>query len=172
MHGGTIEAKSAGAGTGAQFLVRLPVAVAQRADASAPLVGSTKSSPVLGQSILVVDDNQDSAESLAMLLRLVGHEVRTAHDGLAAVGAAEVFQPDVVLLDIGLPKLDGYEVARRIRAQRGDEVVLVALTGWGQQEDRQRAKDAGFDHHVTKPIEFEALKTLLRSIGERAERHG
>jgi CheY-like chemotaxis protein len=109
-----------------------------------------------------VDDNQDSADSLAMLLRIMGHEVRTANDGLEAVATTTTFQPDVVILDIGLPKLNGYEVAKRIREQpRGAAVVLVALTGWGQEEHRRQSKDAGFDHHFTKPVDVEVLEKVL-----------
>jgi CheY-like chemotaxis protein len=114
--------------------------------------------------ILVVDDNQDAADSLAMLLRILGHEVHTAHDGLEAVGAAGVFRPDVVLLDIGLPTLNGYDAGRRIREQQGADVVLIALTGWGQEEDRRRSKEAGFDHHMTKPVEFDALQKVLADL--------
>jgi CheY-like chemotaxis protein len=112
-----------------------------------------------------VDDNRDSAISLGMLLRLMGNEVRTAHDGLEAVQAAEAFGPDVVLLDIGLPKLNGYEAARRIREQpRGGDVVLIALTGWGQEEDRRRSKEAGFNFHMVKPLELAALEKLLAGL--------
>ena len=112
--------------------------------------------------ILVVDDNQDAADSLGMVLSTMGHEVQTAHDGLEAIGAAAAFKPDLILLDIGLPKLDGFEVARRIRAQEGGgDVLLVALTGWGQDADRQRSLEAGFDEHMTKPVEFRALEELL-----------
>lgn len=111
--------------------------------------------------ILVVDDNQDSADSLSLLLRMLGNEVRTAHDGLQAVAAATEFHPDLVLLDIGLPKLNGYDAARRIRAVRGDRVVLIAVTGWGQKEDRRRSREAGFDHHLTKPVDLAALNQLL-----------
>ncbi len=114
--------------------------------------------------ILVVDDNQDSADSLAMLLRILGNEVQTARDGLEAIEAAADFRPDCVLLDISLPKLNGYEAARRIRQQQGKDVVLVALTGWGQEEDRRRSQEAGFDHHILKPIEFDVLQTLLATI--------
>ena len=116
--------------------------------------------------ILVVDDNRDAADSLGMLLRMMGNEVQTAYDGLDAVGAAAAFQPDMVLLDIGLPKLSGYEVACRIRGQDGGaNVLLVALTGWGQEEDLRRSKQAGFDHHMTKPVDFNALKKLLAETG-------
>jgi DNA-binding response OmpR family regulator len=110
----------------------------------------------------VVDDNRDAADSLGMLLRMSGNEVYTAHDGLEAVEAAATFRPDVVLLDIGLPKLNGFEAARRIRAQQGGAaMLLIALTGWGQEEDRRRTKEAGFDHHITKPVEFNVLQKLL-----------
>ncbi len=111
--------------------------------------------------ILVVDDNRDAGDSLEMLLRNLGNEVRTAHDGLEAVAAAAAFQPDVVLLDIGLPKLNGYDAARRIRDERGDAVVLIAVTGWGQAEDRRLSHEAGFDHHLTKPISLAALRKLI-----------
>jgi CheY-like chemotaxis protein len=112
--------------------------------------------------ILVVDDNRDSADSLAMLLKLSGHEVRVAHDGLKAVEAAATFQPDVILLDIGLPGLNGYEAARRIREQQRDkDLILVALTGWGQEEDRRRSEEAGFHAHIVKPVDFAALTRLL-----------
>lgn len=112
--------------------------------------------------ILVVDDNLDSANSLAMLLKLSGHDVHTAHDGVEAVDAAAKLQPNVILLDIGLPKLNGYDAARRIRQQRSDNgLVLVALTGWGQDEDKRRSTEAGFDFHLVKPIDPSALQKLL-----------
>ena len=115
--------------------------------------------------ILVVDDNQDAANTLTMMLRTLGHEVHTAYDGLEAVQAAASFRPDVVLLDIGLPKLNGYETARHIREQpSGQKVSLVALSGWGQEEDKRRAKEAGFDYHLTKPVETAALQKLLASV--------
>ncbi len=112
--------------------------------------------------ILVADDNQDSAESLAMLLTMMGHDVRTELDGAQAVETARAFQPQVVLLDLGMPRLNGYEAARRIRAlPGGDEVVLIAQTGWSQPEDRRRSQEAGFDHHVVKPIPSGSLEKLL-----------
>ena len=115
----------------------------------------------------MVDDNRDSADSLGMLLRLKGNDIRTAHDGLEAVAAADTFRPELVLLDIGLPKLNGYDAARRIRQQPwGAAVVLVALTGWGQEEDRRRSHEAGFDFHVVKPVDLAALEQLL--AGSRA----
>lgn len=112
--------------------------------------------------LLIVDDNRDTAESLSMLLELMGHEVRMAHDGLAAIDVAAEFQPDGVLLDIGLPKLNGYDTARRIREQSwGQAMHLIAVTGWGQDNDRTQAKAAGFDHHLTKPIDIQTLVKLL-----------
>lgn len=115
--------------------------------------------------ILVVDDNPDSAMSMAMLLSMMGHETRTAHDGEAAVAAAEEFRPRVILLDIGLPKLNGYEVAQRIRQEKwGESMFLVAVTGWGQDEDRQRAEDVGMNLHMVKPVEPAALDRVLDSL--------
>ena len=113
----------------------------------------------------MVDDNEDAANSLAMLLEVMGHETRVAYDGLAAVEAAMEFRPQLMLLDIGLPKLDGYGVARRIReAPWGKGVTLAAVTGWGQETDRDRAEDAGFDRHLTKPVNLETLKDLLENL--------
>ena len=125
-----------------------------------PAASDPKTGPA--RRILVVDDNEDSAESLTILLSLAGHETHTAYDGLEAIEAAETFQPDVILLDIGLPKLNGFEVARKIREQPwGQAMVLVALTGWGQEEDRHRSREAGFNHHLTKPVDPLALTNLL-----------
>ena len=151
MHGGAVEVRSDGPGKGSEFVVRLPVAVEVEGQGLQGAAGGEKVTAPPARRILVVDDNQDAADSLGMLLRMTGNEVHTAHDGLEAVGAAAAFQPDVVLLDIGLPKLNGYEVARRIRAQEGGaDMLLVALTGWGQEEDRRRSREAGFDHHMTQ----------------------
>jgi CheY-like chemotaxis protein len=114
------------------------------------------------ERILVVDDNRDAAQGLAMLLEIKGHEVATAHDGPEALTRAQEFQPTVVLLDIGLPAMDGYQVARELRRQEGgDEILLVAVTGYGHDSDRQRSRDAGFDHHLLKPVRLEALENLL-----------
>ena len=136
-------------------------------------IGSSPQTPALidgaaaARRILVVDDNQDSAESLALMLRLEGHETRSAQDGMEALLLADVFRPEVVLLDIGLPKLDGYEVARRIRtAPWGAVMLLVALTGWGQEGDRRRALEAGFDQHLVKPVDHGALTKLLAEVKE------
>ncbi len=115
--------------------------------------------------ILVVDDNRDSAASLSMLLSVMGNDTRTAHDGLEALELAEAFRPDLIVLDIGMPKLNGYDVCRRIRERPwGNSVCLVALTGWGQEEDRRRAEEAGFDQHFTKPVDPALLETLLLKI--------
>jgi CheY-like chemotaxis protein len=121
-----------------------------------------QTAPPLARRILVVDDNRESAASLAMLLDLTGNETKTAHDGVEAVEAAASFRPDVVLLDIGLPQLNGYDAARKIRAQPwGTSMVLVALTGWGQEEDRRKSHEAGFNAHMVKPVDYDALMQLL-----------
>jgi signal transduction histidine kinase len=164
MHGGSIEARSNGLGHGSEFIVRLPI------DLTAQLKrqGNTdpdKSVTASGLRILVVDDNRDTADSLSMLLRFMGNEPQTAYDGIEAVAAAGEFRPDVVLLDIGLPKLNGYGEAQRIREQPwGKHIVLTALTGWGQEDDRKRSKDAGFDNHIVKPVELPALMNLLAGL--------
>lgn len=115
-----------------------------------------------GRRVLVADDNEDSCETMAMLLEALGNEVRVAHDGAQAVEQAGDFRPHVALLDIGMPRVDGYEAARRIRAEEwGKAIVLVALTGWGQDEDRRRSQEAGFDRHLIKPVDIEALQRVL-----------
>ena len=111
--------------------------------------------------VLVVDDNEDAANSLATLLEVMGYQVRTAYDGPEAIEAADDFKPEVALLDIGLPRLSGYDIARHVRSSRGSGVLLVAITGWGQEDDRRRAREAGFDHHFTKPADFEVLLELI-----------
>jgi PAS domain S-box-containing protein len=162
MHGGTVEAYSDGPGKGSEFVVYLPLAPHVK-DRGIHGNGGEAMAP-LPCRILVVDDNRDSAKSLGILLRIMGNEVHTAHDGLEAVGAAGVFRPNVVLLDIGLPKLNGYEAARRIREQLGAGVALIALTGWGQDDDRRRSKEAGFDYHMTKPVDLDELSKLLGEL--------
>ncbi len=162
MHGGTAEAHSDGPGKGSEFVVRLPLAVERKDKGPQGTADGEKVLPPMKRRILVVDDNRDAADSLGMLLRMMGNEVHTAYDGLEAVRAAAAFRPDMVLLDIGLPKLNGYEAARSIREQDGGtDMFLVALTGWGQEEAHRRSKEAGFDHHMTKPVEFAALQKLL-----------
>ena len=163
MHGGTVEARSAGAGLGSQFVVRLPIVIDGQEAATPMQTAAEGRMPT--HRILVVDDNQDSAASLAMLLQITGHETYTAHDGAAAFEAAEKHRPDVVLLDIGLPALNGYEVCRRLRNQPwGKKIVIIALTGWGQEEDRRKSREAGFDGHLVKPVDYAALLTLLGSL--------
>lgn len=167
MHEGRVEASSV-LGKGSEFVVRLPAALA--AAAKPPSPPSEEAKPT-GPSLrmLVVDDNVDAAESLAMLMRASGHDVRTAHDGPTALDLALDYRPNVVLLDIGLPGLDGYEVAKRMRQQPVHQnVVVVAMTGYGKESDRKRAQDAGFDHHLVKPARFEQLQKILASVSERA----
>lgn len=164
MHGGTVEALSAGVGQGSEFVIRLPLLSGQPAIAQQPTVNPSVSTRP--RRVLVVDDNHDSADSLATLLKLSGHDVYTANDGLEAVEAAARLQPDVIVLDIGMPRLNGYEAARQIRAQpRHKDLTLVALTGWGQAEDRRRCEDAGFDAHLVKPVDLVALTKLLAEPG-------
>jgi PAS domain S-box-containing protein len=161
MHGGTVEARSEGLGTGSEFIVRLPVLSDGESDPAAVDAPAQKH-PSGKSRVLVVDDNHDAARSLAMLLKIMGNEVATAHDGMEAVQVASTFQPRVVLLDIGMPKMNGYEVARRIReAPWGQGMTLIAVTGWGQEEDKRRAYEAGFNHHLTKPIGAAAIAKVL-----------
>jgi PAS domain S-box-containing protein len=163
LHGGAVEARSAGPGQGSEFTVRLPLApVQEKASLERPLV---EGAGVSGVRILVADDNRDSANSWAALLTLAGHEVRTAYNGQEALDVATEFRPQLSLLDIGMPELSGYDVARRIREQEwGAGAVLVALTGWGQEQDKQHASAAGFDYHFTKPVEMSALDPILTKL--------
>ena len=163
LHNGRVEARSAGVGRGSEFIVRLPVAAvsADSLPPAKPTVDDTPR-PLVSRRVLVVDDNHDSAESLALLLRLAGHLVETAHDGEAALEVAERLQPDAILLDLGMPRLNGYEVCERIRARPwGQAVLMVAQTGWGQAQDRARTRDAGFDAHLTKPIDPAVVQAML-----------
>lgn len=165
LHGGRVEAFSEGPGRGSEFVVTLPT-VAPPPPARARRTDSE--TPVGGHRILIVDDNRDSTDSLAMLLRLTGNEVSTAYDGEQAIEAAAALRPEVILLDINMPKRDGYECCRCIRAQPwGRDVFLIALTGWGQEEDRRRAEEAGFNHHMVKPVSPEELTALLASLAQK-----
>jgi CheY-like chemotaxis protein len=166
LHGGSVRATSEGPGRGSQLVVRLPLALpvelpparpaaAPRARTGAPL------------RVLVVDDNVDGAKALGQLLRLAGHEVSLAHDGPAALAAAAAAPLDLVLLDIGLPGMDGYAVAARLRAEGHADTALVALTGYGREEDLRRSRDAGFDHHLVKPIGFAQLQKLVLEVRGR-----
>jgi signal transduction histidine kinase/DNA-binding response OmpR family regulator len=175
-HGGTVEAHSEGPGKGSEFVVRLPLEARSshpgvRGDEPPALAGTPAAGVFLGtpegdlrtpQRVLVVDDNRDGADSLGMILRLSGYDVRLAHDGPEALAAAASFRPQVVVLDIGLPGMDGYEVARRLRADSpARDAVLVAVTGYGRSEDRARSRESGFDHHLVKPVDLDALARVL-----------
>ena len=164
MHGGQVEARSAGPGQGSEFLVRLPLVPSRRMERESPQ--ATLTDPVLGpRRVLVVDDNHDAAESLALLLRMQGAEVEVVFNGPDALEALSRHRPSVVLLDIGMPGMDGCEVAREIRQRPGFEsATLIALTGWGQEEDRRRSQSAGFDHHLIKPADMVELEKLLVSL--------
>ncbi|MCW1923927.1 PAS domain S-box protein [Luteolibacter arcticus] len=163
MHGGTIEARSEGEGRGSEFIARLPMVKSPVQNVGQQAVDE----PVgfASRRILVTDDNVDSAESLGMFLELLGNDVSTANDGLHALEVAERFLPEVILLDIGMPKLNGYETCRRIREQTwGKKAILIAMTGWGQDEDKRRSDEAGFDHHLVKPVDTGDLVKLLASL--------
>jgi two-component system CheB/CheR fusion protein len=166
MHGGTLEASSAGLGQGSVFAVCLPLA--QEEGVRAAPEAEREQEAAAGLRILVVDDNEDSADSLAMWLRLKGHDVRTAYGGPEALAAALEQRPELVLLDIGMPGMSGYEVARRLRANPDTRrTVLVAMTGWGQEEDRRQSREAGIDQHLVKPLEPRALEDLLVRLAAR-----
>jgi PAS domain S-box-containing protein len=165
MHGGNVEANSAGLGTGSEFVVRLPLVSRGLGEPEAPGKNEFRHSPFSRRRVLVVDDNVDAADSLATLLCLGGHEVQVAHGGPAALELVKVYRPEMAFLDIGMPGMDGYEVARRMRKQPGlEKVVLAALTGWGQEEDRRRTSEAGFDHHLVKPPELKMVESLLAGL--------
>jgi PAS domain S-box-containing protein len=164
MHGGSIEAESEGPGRGSRFVVRLPLAIAER---EAAITGGNGEAAKATSKlrILVVDDNRDAAESLAMLLKIMGNNVRTASDGEAGVQAAAEFLPHVILLDIGLPKLNGYEACRRIRQQGWSKnMVIIAVTGWGAEDDRRKSEEAGFDRHMVKPVDPTSLMNLVAGL--------
>jgi CheY-like chemotaxis protein len=159
MHGGSVSVSSEGPGRGSEFTVRLPVGNVTRKDA-VPTTSHESGSSL--HRVLVVDDNRDSANSLGMLLDVMDYEVKVAFDGASALEELDSFDAEAVFLDIDMPKMDGYEVARRIRQRRRPEdVVLVAITGWGQDGDRARSREAGFDHHLLKPVEIESLRAVL-----------
>jgi PAS domain S-box-containing protein len=167
LHGGKVEAHSAGLGKGAEFVVRLPAA-AQGSDELADSAASDGIRPGMAR-VLVVEDNHDAAETMMMLMELLGHRVRVAHDGIVALEMAQANPPDVMLVDIGLPGIDGYEVARRVRQHAAlKQVVLVALTGYGREEDRDEALLAGFDYHLVKPVEVRALQALVDQLATPA----
>jgi signal transduction histidine kinase len=165
LHGGSLIARSEGPGRGSEFVVTLPFAKVA-AHAEDPSSRAAARGGLTPCRVLVVDDNRDAADSVALLLKLLGADVRMTYDGPGALAAIETFRPAIVLLDIGLPGMDGYEVARRIRQRSDlDHVTLIALTGWGQAEDRLRSQEAGFQHHLVKPADPAALEALLATIG-------
>ena len=162
LHSGTVEVMSAGAGQGSEFTVRLPISRSSEEQTCEPRAPSAPKAR--SRNILIIDDNEDSAQTLGDLLELAGHQATVAHNGPDGLAAAGRLRPDVVVLDIGLPGMNGYEVARRIRAEPwGALILLIALTGWGQPQDKREAEAAGFDHHVTKPFDIDALDGLLQS---------
>jgi CheY-like chemotaxis protein len=164
MHGGSVAAHSAGLGRGSEFVVRLPLAdpaEGRAANENGNHIGTGPAPPRGTRRVLVVDDHADAADSLAMLLRMEGHQVRVARNGPDALDAVRAEPPEVILLDLGMPGMDGYEVARRLRQRDGRGLLIVALTGWGQEEDRRRTREAGFDHHLVKPADPAELRLLL-----------
>jgi len=167
LHGGSVRAHSDGPGRGSMFEVRLPIA----AGPAPMLPGTTTAAPRVqearGPSVLIVDDNHDAADSMAYMLEMMGAGTRVVYGGPDAVAAVEAQTPALVLLDIGMPGMDGYEVARRLgRHPKRHEMLVVALTGWGQSEDRQRTREAGFDEHLVKPAEIDVLEALLARVAK------
>lgn len=159
-HGGNVEVNSGGTGLGSEFIVRLPIEV-NLAEHSGSLMATVVDGQ-RSQRVLIVDDNDDAATSLAMLLELDGHDTRTAADGMTCLSVADMFDPETIILDIGLPGLDGYEVAKLIRKRpNGLAITLIALTGWAQPRDKESARSAGFDFHLTKPVDYELLRSIL-----------
>jgi len=166
LHGGTIEAHSEGVGKGSEFVVRLPEAVESALEAGAAAVNA--SSPPRPLRVLVVDDSEDTAETMGTLLEMAGHTIQVAHSGPAALEAAAAFRPDVVLLDIGLPGLDGFQVAQRLREDPAlKNITLIAASGYGQEEDLRRSKEVGIDRHLVKPVDPRELQDLLAAVAER-----
>ena len=166
MHGGTITAESGGMGRGSRFTVRLPLAETVLSTAPAP--AAADSATASARRVLVVDDNHDFATSLAMILRDMGNDVRVEHDGIDGLRGAEAFQPEVAFLDIGLPGISGYELARRLRENRAHgAMVLIAVTGWGQARDKARATQAGFDYHLVKPLDPQQLAAILQTLDRK-----
>ncbi|MDZ7637010.1 MAG: response regulator [Bryobacterales bacterium] len=174
MHGGKVEARSEGENRGSVFTVSLPVAEGGQANSPAGAItedeGTARDEPYTGapRRLLIVDDNRDAAELLAMIATQMGHEVRTAHDGAEAIEAGSAFLPDTILMDLGMPNMNGYEAATQIRKLPwGANVALIALTGWGQQSDRERSRDAGFDAHLVKPVEVAEVRRALETVRHR-----
>jgi CheY-like chemotaxis protein len=168
LHGGRVEARSDGPAKGSEFLAWIPLLPAQ---AQQPDGAKQEAGAVPPRRVLVVDDVADTADMLAMLVEMEGHDVQVARSGPAALELAAACRPDVVLLDLGMPGMDGYEVARRLREQQGgDKLALIAVTGYGQHEDRERTRAAGFRHHLLKPVDVEELRRLLQETPPTADR--
>ncbi len=169
LHGGSVQARSEGLGKGSEFILRLPLGtVSNNRPEKQPAAAAVQ--PVTGRKVLVVDDNRDAAETLSILIKLCGCDVRTSFNGSEALEVAEVFQPDVALLDIGMPGLNGYEMAQQIRRRLwGKRMRLIAVTGWGQEDDKRRAMAAGFDYHLRKPIDSDSLRSLLNAGGKAVD---
>jgi two-component system CheB/CheR fusion protein len=168
LHGGRVEARSAGPGKGAEFVVRLPALPDQAEEV--PVRSREPWKLARPARMLIVEDNPDAAESLALLLELLGHRVGVARDGATAIDLARRSPPEIMLVDIGLPGMDGYEVARRVRDDPAlKSVVIVALTGYGRDEDRRRALEAGFDHHLAKPVDVAKLQDLIAELLKRSQ---
>jgi CheY-like chemotaxis protein/two-component sensor histidine kinase len=164
MHGGTLEARSAGPGHGSTFLLRLPAVESTDATPQPSVTGGSQ-----GRRVLVVDDNRDSADTSSAILRLLGNEVESAYSGSGAIEVAKAFRPNVVLLDIAMPDMDGFETLKRLRHVHGlEKIFAIAMTGYGTQEDKRRTLEAGFNAHLTKPVELDALVNLLNLARERA----
>ena len=164
LHGGSVQARSEGAGKGSDFIVRLPIGAPLPEDLDTDAETDSLAADA-GLKILVVDDNRDAADTCAMLLEASGHHVQTAYTGRQALELARTFRPHALLMDIGLPDIDGYQLAQQVRAAPwGRSAALVAVTGWGQEQDRLRAVAAGFDQHLVKPISAETMDTLLQSL--------
>jgi CheY-like chemotaxis protein len=166
LHGGTIEAHSEGVGKGSRFTVRLSTTADPAGDVDDVRPGRDAVAASACR-ILIAEDNQDAAEMMRLMLSFKGHDVRVASDGVEAVALAERFLPHIAFVDIGMPRMDGYDAARAIRERLGPRVVLVAVTGWGQDEDKRRSVEAGFDHHVTKPPEPEVLEQLIATCARK-----
>jgi CheY-like chemotaxis protein len=171
LHGGSVHAASDGAGRGAELTIRLPLAASADVQRTEVAVSRARAPAPDAIRVLIVDDNPDAAETLAAALRLQGRAVEVAHDGPQALKAAHDFRPNVALLDIGLPVMDGYELARRLRWAAGRDplappLALIALTGYGEQSDRERSREAGFVHHLVKPVDLDALMALLENLDD------
>jgi CheY-like chemotaxis protein len=164
LHGGSVEVQSRGRNLGASFVVRLPALSESPATVNGAPPTSADTPVVVRRRVLIVDDNPDVLEGLCRLVTRLGNEVRRAHDGLQALEVGREFQPDVVLMDLGMPNLNGYDAARRMRKEPwGRDVALVATTGWGQDEDRRRSAEAGFDRHLVKPVSMDVLREVLQT---------